>query len=418
MPLTSTRLHETFPLVPTGDIAGMAILGELPRGVGMQVTRVYRAVMLWAADPPEERSCSVFAEGSMASLATKMAAATQVIGDAIGQPLILIACELAQDEPEIRQIAKACLSVVDWALARRASATAIAFAEAAALTSPNARYSLIAGRLHRQCGRQDQAHRWLRRASVLATRVGDSLTKVRSLLSLGSVAMIVGQHRRAEDYFRRALRFATRYRLQELVGEAWHDLFTIAITTNNYRAADAALKEAVRRYKRGHHRLPAFAHDLATYWMERDDFENARLVLLALLEKHWRNDPGLRLLACGTTLRALGGCARAEEFDKTFGEFCELADKASETRWLAPAMLKAALGAISLRRWTLAESLLTTATQHASRTGQHDTILDAERILGQVRAKRDEPRQISNPQVYREVARMAVLALGGGEARL
>lgn len=417
MPTTNTKLHESFPFIPTGEVAGTALLRELPNDVGRHVTRVYRAVMMWADRPPEERTSSIFVAGSMEKFAHEIAATRATFGDAVSQPLILIACELARREPDIPNIARACLTVADWALGRRAFATAIAFADAAATVHANARYTLVAGRLHRHHGTQSRAELWLRRASVLATRAGDWPTKVKAVLSLGSACLATGRYGAAGDYYRKALRFAVRHRLREQVGEAWHDLFILAIATNDRKAADAALREAIRHYGRRHHRLPAFAHDLALYWLERGDFENARTVLLALLERHWRDDPTGRLLLCSTTLRALGGCTQAEEFDRVYGEFWGLVDKAGETYLLAPALLSAARGAIGLRRWKLAEFLLASATEEARRTGLHDTLLQVEQTLTQARERRIERPQFSpHLHVYAEMARRTVAALGGGKA--
>ena len=412
--LTSTKLH-TLAAIPSGGVAGEAIVRELPNEAGRHLVRLYRAVMLWAAQDPDRRH-GFFAEGSMWALAARIAEASAEIGESISQPLVLIACELGSDEPDLASLALACLTVCDSAIQRRAFATALAYADAAASIAPSARYALVTGRLHRRFDTAPHAERWLRRASVLATRAGDWLTKIRALLSLGNVLLVAGRYGEAGDFFREALKFAVRHRLRDLAGEAWHDLFTVAIVTNDRKAANVALREALRRYKSGHSRLPAFAHDLAAYWIDLNDFENARTVLLALLERHWLDNPPLRLLACGTALRALGGCARADEFDALYGEFWRLVDSAGETPRLAQALLAAAHGAVSLRRWSTAETLSSAAAEQATRTGQHDTLHSAERVLSQVRERRQEPRPASNPQAHRDVAQAAVLALGGSEA--
>lgn len=412
--LTSTKLHTLSP-IPGGGVAGEAIARELPDDAGRYLVLVYRAVMLWTAQDADRRH-GLFAEGSMWALATRIAETSADVGDSIRQPLILIACELGSEDPDLAVLARACLTVCDSAIQRGAFATALAFADAAASIGPSARYALVTGRLHRRYGTARHAEQWLRRASVLATRAGDWLTKIRALLSLGNVSLVAGCYGEANDYFREALKFAVRHRLRELAGEAWHDLFTVAMATNDRKAADAALRETLRSYKPVHPRLPAFAHDLALYWIKLNDFENARTVLLALLERHWLDDPALRLLACGTTLRAVGGCGRADEFDRLYGEFWRLVDTAGESAQLAQALLAAAHGAVSLRRWSTAETLSSAAAEQASKTGQHDTLHAAERVLSQVRDRRQESPPASNPQARREVARAAVLALGGSEA--
>ena len=401
MPPRKIILRETFPGRPMDPVAGGAILGEAPRRWGVHLIRLHRAIMLWASDPPSQRSGRIFVDGGMAALASRIAADLLVSDDAVGEPLFLIASELAREEPDVPRLARACLAVADWALARRSPATATAFCDAAAAVHPNARYALLSGRLHREHGQPRQARQWLHRASVLASHAGDWEARTRSLLSSGNLHLVAGRYDQAEGYFAQARALAARHRLREQIGEAWHDLFTIAIATKNRKAADAALIEAVRHYPAGHHALPALGHDVAGYWMDLNDFESARAVLLGLLDRHWLDAPALRLLACGTALRALGGCDRPEEFATLYGDFRRMVDAAGRTPRLAQALLAAAHGAVSLREWATAESLLLDAGEQAKKTGQQDTLRSVERMVPRVWARREEPRPISNPRTYR-----------------
>jgi tetratricopeptide (TPR) repeat protein len=387
--------------MPAGVVAGKAILDEAPQPFSLHLTRLYRSMMLWAANPPERRNTRIFVDGGMQSLAARIAAEFERSDEAPGEPLILIACELAEEEPDLSHLARACLAVADWALARNLAATATAFADAAARVHPNARHALVSGRLHREHGKARQARQWLHKASILASRDRDWEARSRSLLSSGNLYLVAGQYERAEGFFRQALALAGRHRLREHIGLASHDLLTVAVATKNRKAADAALGQAVRHYPSDHERLPALGHDVAAYWMELNDFESARPILLALLDRHWQDEPAVRLLACGTTLRALGGCDRAEEFAAIYEEFQRLAHTSGETPRLAQALLAAAHGAVSLREWATAESLLADAAEQASRTGQQDTLLSIERMVPRVSERREEPRPVSNPRTYR-----------------
>jgi tetratricopeptide (TPR) repeat protein len=387
--------------MPASAVAGGAILHEVPHRFGVHLLRAYRSVMLWAASLPERRTGGMFVAGGMATFAGKIAADVQGSEDVPREPLILIACELAREEPDVPHLARACLAIADWALARGSPATASAFADAAAAVHPNARHALVSGRLHRERGQAREARQWLHRASILASRDRDREARSKALLSSGTLHLVAGRYEHAELYFRQARAFAARHRLREQIGEASHDLFTVAIATKNRKAADAALADAVRHYGSGHHRLPALGHDVAAYWMELNDFESARSALLALLDRHFFEEPPVRLLAFGTTLRALGGCDRAEEFDTVYGEFQRLANTAGRTPRLAQALLAAANGAISLREWGTAESLLSAAAEEAIETGQQDTMLYVKRMMPRVWERREEPRPVSNPRTYR-----------------
>ncbi len=400
MPPRKIVLRETYPWMPAGAVAGKAILEETPHHFGLHLLRLYRSMLLWAVHPPDQRNTRIFVDGAMQSLATRIAADFEASEDAPGEPLILIACELAREEPDLSRLARACLAVADWALARDFPATATAYADAAATVHPNARYALISGRLHREQGKARQARQWLHKASVLASRDRDWEARSKSLLSSGTLHLVAGQYERAEGFFRQALAFAGRHRLREQIGEASHDLFTVAIATKNRKMADAALEATVRHYPSGHDRLPALGHDVAAYWVELNDFESARPVLLSLLDRHWSDEPALRLLACGTALQAVGGCDRAGEFDTIYGEFRRLAETVGRTPRLAQALLAATHGAVSLREWTTAESLLAVAVKEASKTGQPDTLLSVERMMPRVSERREEPRPVSNPRTY------------------
>ena len=61
----------------------------------------------------------------MWTLAAEIAAASATIGEAISQPLVLIACELGSEDPDLAALALACLTVCDSAIQRGAFATAL-----------------------------------------------------------------------------------------------------------------------------------------------------------------------------------------------------------------------------------------------------------------------------------------------------
>lgn len=344
-------------------------------------------------------------------------ASTPDVPDTLRYAYISIACELMVDHPNVPLIELSCIVVSDWALAAGAKASALAFAEAAAHVAQNPRMVFLAGKLHREFGGTRGGESLLRRASVLASRVKDWETKVRSEAALGVSLLNAGRYKEAEAKFIHALRTAHRRRVKQLIGELWHYVFVVAVVTNRYRDADVAAREAVIAYGPDHERLPHYAHDLAVYALDREDSGSAARILLTLLgARHWQDDPPNLLLAHGTTLRALGAAGRSEQFSGLRSEFLRLLHRVPEAPTHAQALLAAGRGAMSLDRMEDAREWLAESRASAERTQQHDLVHQAERLIAEARAPTRVPPIDMPRKRYDELARMTIRALGGRAA--
>jgi tetratricopeptide (TPR) repeat protein len=396
------------------------VLGELPSNAALHVYRTLRFLELWsvADGSPDTGAAELLAGEALNGLVMKIEQSPG-IDEAIMFPLIAIVCELGSAQPNLAHMELACMAATDWAIQNGARRTALAFAEAAAYVARNPRYVFLAGKLHRQVGRVKDAESWLRRASQLATRVKDWETRTRSDEALGVAYLNGGRYSEAKTRFKLALNVATRRRVKPLVGEIYHYLFVVAVATRQFREAEVAARQAAAAYGPDHDRLPHFAHDLAVYALDRDDCASAASVLTVLLrQRHWQEDLPNLLLAHGSTLRALGACGNAAEFNAVHREFELLIERVPEGVTHAQAFLAAGLGALGLDRRSDARRLFQEARTSAERTQQPDLVVRAEQLMAEAR-NWSHASVTAKPGVrppFGNVARMTVRALIGQEA--
>lgn len=402
-----------------GDMAGASVLRELPWPAAVYAFRVLRSAVLWSAKPggeQDERRQRLFDRSSIEALAIEVG--SSALPDGLKLPLVGILVEMANDDPDVSHMERGCLYVSEWALEVGARGSALAFAEAAADLATNPRFVFIAGRMHRSLGDLRDAVAWLRYAIALATRAMDWETQVRSTQALGITFLHAGNYPRAEQTLRLALRQAVRRRVQELAGEIWHHIFITLAEAGRFIDADTAVREASKAYGRYDERLPYFAHDLAVYAMDRGDHQSALFVLIALVDRHWSDQPGNLLLAYGNILRASGGCGERAEFETSATRFHQLLDVEPHATTRAKALVAAAQGGMAFSLWLAAEAWLREAVLVAAGNGQQGELIEAETLLARLAEARSEHASAARPERarfprYREVARTTVRALGG-----
>jgi tetratricopeptide (TPR) repeat protein len=379
-----------WPLsLPGGEVAGAGLVRELPAQLMLPVWHTLRSVLLWAQVPPSGRE-GLFEEGAMA--AWEMELLQGPLEDGVRNPLAVLARELAEpgaDSPQ--RIAWACLCVTEWALDGRFEATALAFAEGAALAWPeHPRYAWTAGRLLRTHGRPREAEAWLRRAVRLAVRAGDWETQVVGLNSLGNVHHETGNNPEALRTLRAGLRAARRHRLRAREGEILHDLLVVSVWGGDLDEAERYAEEAYAIYRNGQHRLAALAHDVSFLWLVRGHHAHALAVMRELLPLF--DTPEERIRVLGSAVRAAGACGEVALFDA----FWQEAETLFADPWVllhaAGPLLEMGYGAATLRRWEAAEGVLLRAIERAERRREADTQVRAENALAAVRL-----RQVPEP---------------------
>jgi hypothetical protein len=154
------------------ELQESVIASEVPAEHALTVLRVYRIVLAWAqADEVAVRPADVEEPRCWEEEALER------LDEAPGlwAPVAVIAGELADPSgADSEHLARACLAISEWASVTEAPASALLFAEAAALVRPeDARRAYMVGRMLQHRGRAREAERWLRLSVRVAAASGD-----------------------------------------------------------------------------------------------------------------------------------------------------------------------------------------------------------------------------------------------------
>lgn len=301
-------------------------------------------------------------------------------------PCAVIVGELAHpDHADMQCVAHACWCIVEWALdGDRSLTTALAFAEAAALSWPlNARYALAAGRLFRRNGKVREGETWLSRSRRLAAHHADNECLVLSTSSLGMLYWEQGSLRQAQRYLARAQRIARRHGLRRLEGEVLHNRLVVAIDCGELDAAEAFAHAAFERYVPDHPRLPALAYDAAYLWLSRGHAGRALRVFQALLP-HF-SDSCARVQVLCAMCKAAGLSGEHQAFASCAAQAVAMAEHVPPDNARAAALVDLGVGALAVGEQGLAEFALTQALDLARERGLSETLVKAGQALDQLR---------------------------------
>jgi len=368
--------------IPGPHSCGADVLREL--GVGPSrffIWHVLRLVELWMEHRLAAPRELFDREGVLKLLAE---ARSSGLEDGLGDAVVSIVAELATGEPDRQRLFRASLVIADWAISSGAVATSLGFARAAALARGDSRMTWITGRVHRENGRVGESELWFREAFRLARRERDLEMQSASLLGLGQTLLTAGRYAEVRACFDRGLAIAERFRLSERTAQAHHHLFTLATATSDHASAARHARAVASAYGSDHPRQPYFEHDLASYWMDRGEHQRALATFLPLVERRFGDDPAVRLLATGSAACAAGGAGEHRTFDRLIPSLLDLGARVPRSPFRAQALVLAAHGAVSLRRWCDAEDFLVPATISARETEQEDTLASADALLARI----------------------------------
>lgn len=281
---------------------GLGIVDEVPGPLGILLFQLVRDVEMWGATPPEERT-GLFRAGARRTLNALVRAAG---ADARLKPTLrsLVqmthAPEADQDEP----VAQACRDVAHWAAEHELLATAAEFAQAAAVLVPaDAGFSYAVGRLVQRRDEYAWADTWYRRAIAVARMCGDWTAYAQGFTALGRLYARRGDLRAAWRFQMRSVRAARRNGLHKIEGRALHELFVLAIYSEQPEQDVRQLaRAALEAYGPGYERVIHLACDLAEFWVEHGPASLA-LMLFQAIVRHAPDD--------APRARAHAGVARA-----------------------------------------------------------------------------------------------------------
>lgn len=306
-PRRSARLWCVPPALlrdPGDTLEGERILAEAPDDLAYLLWRTARDVTLWGQTPCSGRGGLFTPQSANARLA--LLAETELPRE-LAAPLDTLHAMLSDSSrTDEGAMSVCCLEVAAWARGAGLPHTATAFAQAAALASPEfAEAALHTGLYARAAGQDARAETWLRRAVDLARRERDMAAYSAALVELGSVYERRKQMGRAETYYRWAFRAGRRFSARSARMRAAYGLFRLAWDRGEIETALELALSAQRLYQSGVEGGPSLLLDLALFWKEQGQFQRAHAALRRLLPFWEQLPPAVQLQAASLLARTL-----------------------------------------------------------------------------------------------------------------
>jgi len=366
---------------------GSEVIGDFQGELGILLWQSLRNVLLWNVTDPAKRK-DLFTPGADERRRVKLLSVE--VDDSLRSPLAVIARLLADPAgADRKRVASACQRIAEWAETKGATATALAFTQAAALTANNdARLSYAVGRLARVRAEYARAETWFRRAILLGRQTGDWESYSLAFSGLGNLYMQRGNLPAAQRAHLRAYRASRRKGLRGVQGLALHDLFVIASQREQIREAEELAATTLKAYGPAHPRLPFFAHDVAVFWVERGVFLPALRVFEALMP-HFRK-PSDRAAILGNTARAAAGIGDREGFETAWQQVWTMNAAEENAERFASVFQTLAAGAMSMGRWDQAVLAAEKAVEIATARDEAQVKASAEALLAAARDRATE----------------------------
>jgi hypothetical protein len=281
---------------------GAGILAENDGELGVLLWRTSADIALWTSTPPPART-GLFAPGSDARRLARLTDAE--IPAPITASLDTINSALATpDNVDAGALSLCCLQVAAWARGAGLLRTAIDFAQAAALTSPErAEAALHAGVFAAAAGQGVRAGTWLHRAVGLARRERDKSTYVAALVELGTLCEQHGATDRALHFYQLAFRAGRRYSELGVRMRAAHGLLRVARVRRDDEAARRCALQAQAAFHADAEGAQALLLDLARLWTDEGEMGKARGALHRLFPLGASLSPSDRLAATALIAR-------------------------------------------------------------------------------------------------------------------
>ena len=349
---------------PDETLEASQILEEFRGDLGLLLWNSLRDVTLWSAVDPERREGLFTLEAAQKRL-TQLQAST--VDPSLEVSLTTLAAVVGSPDTASGEIVSlVCLEVARWARERGAMGTALVYAQAAALASPEeAGPAYTVGSLALRWGRGPRAETWLRRCIGLARRGRDWQSYAQAYVDLGTLYARRDMQSSARRYFTQAMRAGRRHGLLAVRGAALHGLFLLAMEAGDLDDAERYAKAAMRAYGRGHPRLPDLLHDIAYLWVTRENFARAVPMLQKLLVA--RTEPEERALTLAMLARAAAGTGERRLYEEAWSSSWSLINRPGAREDHARTLLELARAAGRLRDWVRMEQATRLHTTHPPR---------------------------------------------------
>jgi tetratricopeptide (TPR) repeat protein len=300
-----------IPPPPRNRHRELGILDDLPDAVGLVLWQDARHLRDWAESPPDERR-ELFSRPRAEATAKRRSAVASAgeLADALAAFAELKAAPIASD---VRDVARGCEAIVEWAVEREHTRTAIEFAELAATVDPSSpKLANLAGRVTRNANDYDRAEVWFKRGIGLARESENIAEQVWGHLGYAKVCREQGWLSTASKHLNRGSRLAWKAGPPSLAASAQHDLLYMLMINGQLREAAEHAHRAFSWYPKNDPRIPFFAADVGLMLVLDRRFASAARLLRAALRI--LPQPSARVAVLALTARAFAGAGEPEEF--------------------------------------------------------------------------------------------------------
>jgi tetratricopeptide (TPR) repeat protein len=366
---------------PDETLEASQILEEFKGDLGLLLWNSLRDVTLWSSIDPDRREGLFTTEAAHKRMVMLQTTPVERELEVWLTTLLAVVDSPVTTSGEI--ISMVCLELSRWALDRGAFGTSLAYAQAAALATPEeAGPAQTVGSLALRWGRGPRAETWLRRCIGLARRGRDWPSYAQAYVDLGSLYARRELHGLARRYFTQAMRASRRHGLLGIRGAALHGLFLLAMEAGELDDAERYAKASMRAFGRGHVRLPGLMHDFAYLWVMRENYPRAIPMLQKLLVQ--RTEPADRAITLAILARAAAGTGERRLYEEAWSSAWSLINRPGAREDHTRVLLELARAAARLRDWIRMEQ--------------------ATRMYG------TQPGRNADPRITHEIAELAAFA--------
>jgi tetratricopeptide (TPR) repeat protein len=351
---------------PDETLEASQILEEFKFDLGLLLWNSLRDVTLWASVDPERREGLFTSEAAQKRL---MLLQSLQLDPALEVWLTTLAALVGSPGTASGEIvSRVCLEVSHWALDRGSFGTALAYAQAAALASPeDAGPAQTVGSLALRWNRGARAETWLRRCIGLARRAKEWEPYAQAYVDLGNLYYRRDMPATARRFFIQAMRAARRHGMLGIRATALHGLFLLAMDGGELDDAERFAKGAMRAFGRGHVKLPPLLHDIAYLWILRENYVRAIPTLQKLLVS--RTDPAERALTQAILARAAAGNGDRRLYEEAWSGAWSLINRpGARDEGHARTLLELARAAARIKDWIRMEQAV---RMHAGQPPRH-----------------------------------------------
>jgi tetratricopeptide (TPR) repeat protein len=350
---------------PGETLEASQILEEFTGDLGLLLWNSLRDVTLWSSIDPDRREGLFTTEAAEKRMLLLQTTPVERDLEVWLTTLLAVVDRPAGISGEI--VSMVCLELSRWAQDHAAYGTSLAYAQAAALASPEeAGPAQTVGSLALRWGKGPRAETWLRRCIGLARRGRDWPSYAQAYVDLGNLYARRELPLFARRYFTQAMRASRRHGLLGIRGAALHGLFLLAMEAGDLDDAERYAKASMRAFGRGHVRLPALMHDYAYLWVTRENYPRAIPMLQKLLVQ--RTEPADRALTLAILARAAAGTGERRLYEDAWSNAWSLINRPGAREDPARILLELARAAARLRDWIRMEQA---ARMHNGQPARH-----------------------------------------------